>query len=69
MNDTLSKDTQPKEAKADAGKPRPSLAHPSLVMAVTQIREYGCKKLEHDAPECRTASSFSRAAIILCGLG
>ena len=48
MNDTLSKDTQPKEAKADAGKPRPSLAHPSLVMAVTQIREYGCKKLEHD---------------------
>lgn len=52
MNDTLSKDTQPKEAKADAGKPRPSLAHPSLVMAVTQIREYGCQKY-HDPENWR----------------
>lgn len=40
------------EVKADAGKPRPSLAHPSLVMAVTQIREYGCKKY-HDPENWR----------------
>lgn len=32
------------EAKADAGKPRPTLVPPSLVNAVTEIREYGCRK-------------------------
>lgn len=32
------------EAKNDYGKPRPTLVPPSLVMAVAQIREYGCKK-------------------------
>jgi hypothetical protein len=31
-------------AKADAGKPRPTLVPVSLVNAVTAIREYGCQK-------------------------
>lgn len=31
-------------AKADHGKPRPTLVPPSLVMAVARIREYGCQK-------------------------
>ena len=31
-------------AKADHGKPRPTLVPPSLVMAVAKIREYGCQK-------------------------
>lgn len=31
-------------AKADANKPRPTLCPVSLIQAVTQIREYGCKK-------------------------
>ena len=35
------------EAKADAGKPRPTLVPVSLIRAVTAIREYGCKKY-HD---------------------
>lgn len=30
--------------KSDAGKPRPTLVPVSLIMAVTAIREYGCKK-------------------------
>ena len=32
------------EAKADSGKVRPTLVPPSLVMAVANVREYGCKK-------------------------
>ena len=32
------------EAKADQGKVRPTLVPPSLVLAVAEIREYGCKK-------------------------
>lgn len=32
------------EAKADAGKPRPTLVPVSLIRAVTAIREYGCQK-------------------------
>ena len=32
------------EAKADAGKPRPTLVPVSLINAVAAIREYGCKK-------------------------
>ena len=32
------------EAKADAGKPRPTLVPVSLIEAVTSIREYGVKK-------------------------
>lgn len=35
------------EAKADAGKPRPTLVPSSLIEAVTAIREYGCAKY-HD---------------------
>lgn len=35
------------EAKADGGKPRPTLVPPSLMEAVTAIREYGCSKY-HD---------------------
>lgn len=31
-------------AKADQGKPRPTLVPASLINAVTAIREYGCKK-------------------------
>ena len=31
-------------AKSDAGKPRPTLCPVSLINAVTQIREYGCRK-------------------------
>lgn len=32
------------EAKADAGKVRPTLCPSGIIWAVTQIREYGCKK-------------------------
>lgn len=35
------------EAKADAGKLRPTLVPASLILAVAAIREYGCKKY-HD---------------------
>ena len=35
------------EAKADAGKLRPTLVPVSLIMAVAAIREYGCAKY-HD---------------------
>ena len=35
------------EAKADKGKPRPTLVPVSLIEAVTAIREYGCAKY-HD---------------------
>ena len=35
------------EAKADQGKVRPTLVPASLVWAVAEIREYGCKKY-HD---------------------
>lgn len=34
------------EAKADSGKPRPTLVPVSLIRAVTAIREYGCKKYQ-----------------------
>lgn len=39
-------------AKADAGKPRPTLVPPSLVMAVAQVREFGCQKY-HDPENWR----------------
>lgn len=39
-------------AKADAGKPRPSLVPPSLVWAVARVREYGCAKY-HDPDNWR----------------
>ena len=35
------------EAKADSGKIRPTLVPASLVTAVANVREYGCKKY-HD---------------------
>ena len=40
------------EAKADAGKARPTLVPVSLIRAVTAIREYGCKKY-HDPENWR----------------
>lgn len=40
------------EAKADGGKPRPTLVPVSLIHAVTAIREYGCKKY-HDPENWR----------------
>lgn len=39
-------------AKADAGKPRPTLVPVSLIEAVTAIREYGCQKY-HDPENWR----------------
>ena len=39
-------------AKADSGKPRLTLVPPSLIRAVTAIREYGCKKY-HDPDNWR----------------
>lgn len=38
--------------KADNGKPRPTLVPPSLIWAVTAIREYGCQKY-HDPDNWR----------------
>lgn len=40
------------EAKADAGKPRPTLVPTSLIRAVMAIREYGCAKY-HDPENWR----------------
>lgn len=40
------------EAKADAGKARPTLVPASLVKAVAAIREYGCQKY-HDPENWR----------------
>lgn len=39
-------------AKADTGKPRPTLVPTSLIRAVTAIREYGCQKY-HDPENWR----------------
>jgi len=39
-------------AKADTGKPRPTLVPTSLIWAVTAIREYGCQKY-HDPENWR----------------
>lgn len=40
------------QAKADGGKPRPTLVPVSLIEAVTAIREYGCAKY-HDPENWR----------------
>lgn len=40
------------QAKADAGKPRPTLVPVSLIEAVTAVREYGCSKY-HDRENWR----------------
>lgn len=42
----------PQEAKADGGKPRPTLVPVSLINAVTAIREFGCQKY-HDPENWR----------------
>ena len=39
-------------AKADAGKPRPTLVPVKAIWAITAIREYGCKKY-HDPDNWR----------------
>lgn len=44
--------SQNQSAKADAGKPRPTLCPVSLINAVTAIREYGCRKY-HDPENWR----------------
>lgn len=31
-------------AKRDAGKPRPTLVPPKIIWAITNTREFGCKK-------------------------
>lgn len=41
------RDKKRQEAKADAGKIRPSLVPPEIIKAVADIREYGCQKY-HD---------------------
>ena len=40
------------EAKADVGKPRPTLVPVSLILAVTAVCEYGCQKY-HDPENWR----------------
>lgn len=40
------------DAKADMGKPRPTLVPVSLIRAVTSVREYGCRKY-HDPENWR----------------
>ena len=46
MGYEIIEDEQPdaQEAKADSGKPRPSLVPPALIRGVDAIREYGCRK-------------------------
>lgn len=41
---TETNESYAQQAKADAGKPRPTLVHPSLIWAVAAVREYGTKK-------------------------
>lgn len=52
MGYDLIEDEPEQEAKADAGKPRPTLCPVSLINAVTAIREYGCQKY-HDPENWR----------------
>ena len=47
--------TNIQEAKADKGKPRPTLCPPSLVSAVTAVREYGTNKY-HDPDNWKQVS-------------
>lgn len=46
MGYEIIEDEQPdaQEAKADSGKPRPSLVQPALIRADMSVREYGCQK-------------------------
>lgn len=50
--ETFAKRLETQEAKADRGKLRLTLVPPSLVRAVAQIREFGCKKY-HDPENWR----------------
>ena len=51
--DALDKEpTAEQQAKADVGKPRPTLVPVSLMRAVTAVREYGCQKY-HDPENWR----------------
>lgn len=52
MGYDLIKDEPEQESKSDAGKPRPTLCPVSLISAVTDIREYGCRKY-HDPENWR----------------
>ena len=54
IRDKLAKETKTPDqaAKADGGKPRPTLVPVSLVEAVAEIREYGCRKY-HDPENWR----------------
>ena len=36
-------------AKADAGKPRPTLVPTAIIQAIAQVREYGCRKYPEDS--------------------
>lgn len=46
-SDDLTTPDETQTAKADAGKIRPTLVPVSLIRAVTEVREYGCRKY-HD---------------------
>ena len=54
IRDKLAQETKTpdQEVKADGGKPRPTLVPVSLVEAVAEIREYGCRKY-HDPENWR----------------
>ena len=54
IRDKLAQETKTPDqaAKADGGKPRPTLVPVSLVEAVAEIREYGCRKY-HDPENWR----------------
>ena len=54
MNWRADRDSQ--EAKADVGKPRPTLVHTSLIRAVAEVREYGCRKY-HDPENWRQVNA------------
>ena len=44
MNTMYADDALNRPAKLDGGKPRPTLVPTALIKAVTEAREYGCKK-------------------------
>ena len=46
------KESDEQIAKADQGKPRPTLVPASMIHAVTAVREYGCQKY-HDPENWR----------------
>lgn len=54
--EALRGDTDEQEAKADAGKPRPTLVPVSAIRAIMAVREYGCQKY-HDPDNWRKVDS------------